>query len=277
MADGLQINLDNGEGRILSGSYTDDIFSCCAFLEIIFECSDKLVFGADNNYYLTYSGQNWVPIQLNESTGSNNTWHYDLGCIPAPMMTLITKPCHNTQELARALKCNLTDLSSSLKLPCSTIHQFAANMIQDNRLYSLEQAYGKEMLGDAVYIYGNSKNLYTATWRTILNQSATVLDTSSFLAGSDKFTYQDYQFDSVLKTAHNPIPWKQKDYIEKMIGPQFKVETAVPAFFLNVYTMKFDNIEGFDTGLPFLCTYTKRDIMDANSYVHCFSSIKYVE
>lgn len=281
--DGCQINLDLGltsdgnGGKILSGEIIDDFRACCTFLHIIFECDEKCVFGADNGYYFTYSGMDWVPCSLNETRTVNKTWHYDLCCYPVHMFDVISKPVKNTQELARSMKLNLSSLSPSLPIICPTINQHAGNFIQDARLHSLEKNYVEGRIGDACFIYFRSQELLSMKWRTIVSQTATVMEFPESLSGSNLITYMDDQFENVLTTAHGAIPWSQNDYLVKLLGTSFKIETAVPALFLNVYTMSFKDIPEFDTGLPFLCIYSKWDIVNPNAYTHVFANIQYME
>lgn len=273
---GCQINLDNGEGIILDGYVVDDIYAMSSYLNIIFETPKKLLFGADSDYYFTYMNIDWVPDTLDESTGVNAAWHYELNCCPRPVFSMITKPAKNAQELARNLGLNLTKLSSNVDIPCPIINQYAGNVIQENRLYSLEKAYIDRDLSKANYLYINSKAMYASTWKSMTSQTAVTLKFPENTEGGNLITYQDYQFQSVYACANGPYVWKQNDYIGKMIGTQFKVETSVPAVFLNVYTIKSEKIPEFDTGLPFLCTYSKRSIVETNAFVHCFSNIKYM-
>ena len=273
---GCQINLDNGEGRILDGYVIDDIFAISSYLAITFECKDKLLFGADNGYYFTYMKIDWVPLTLNECTGLNGTWHYDLTCVPSCVFELLKKPAKNTGELASALKLNLSSVSSSLELPCSIVNQYAGNVILDSRLFSFEQAYNDRDFSNAIYIYVSSKELFSTTWKSLTSQTALTLTFPKGTEGSNLVTYQDYQFDSIYTTASGAQVWKQKDYIGKLLGTQFKVETTIPAVCFNVYTIKLEDIPEFDTGLPFLCTYSKRNIMETNAFIHYFTNIKYM-
>ncbi len=274
---GCQVNLDNGQGKILEGYVIDDIRAISSYLVITFEVPVKLLFGADNHYYFTFLKIDWVPVSFDECTGLNHTWHYSIRALPKPVFEYITKPCKDTSELARALKLNLSDLSESLPLPCPIINQYAGNIIQANRLYSLEKAYNERHLNKAAYIYLNSKELYSATWRSLTSQTAVTLTFPEGTEGTNLITYQDYQFDNIFSTAHGPAVWKQQDYISKMLGTQFKVDTTMPAICLNVYTIKSEEIPEFDTGLSFLCVYSKRDIMKVNAFTHCFTNINYME
>jgi hypothetical protein len=273
---GCQINLDNGEGRIIAGYVVDDIRAISSYLDITFESPKKLLFGADNHYYFTYLKIDWVPVSFDENTGLNKTWHYSIRALPKPLYEYITKPCKNTSELARALKLNLSELSVNLDLPCPIINQYAGNIIQANRFYSLEKAYNDRQLNKAVFIYLNSRELYSATWRSLTSQTAVALTFPEGTEGTNLITYQDYQFENVFNTAHGCNVWKQKDYLGKMLGTQFKVNTTVPAVCLNTYTIKSEEIPDFDTGLSFLCTYSKRDIMEVNAFTHCFTNINYM-
>ncbi len=274
---GCQINLDNGEGRIIDGYVEDDIHACSSYLDITFESPNKLLFGADNEYYFTFLKIDWVPLSTDERTGTNGTWQYNLRCLPKCVFTMITKPITNTQELGRALGLNLSTISSSLDIPCPIINQYAGNVIQSNRFYSLEMAYNDRDFKKAAYIYVSSKSIYSATWKDMTSQTAVTLTFPEGTEGINLITYQDYQFDSVFANAYGPQVWKQYDYLGRMMGTQFKVETTVPAVFLNVYTIKSEEIPEFDTGLPFLCTYSRRNLMEVNAFVHCFTNIKYME
>lgn len=276
MAKGRQINLDDGEGSILDGYIVDDIYAPCSYLDIIFESEKKLLFGADTDYYFTYLEIDWVPSGFSETKGNQGLWHYEMTCYPRCMLFVIDKPVRNTIELARSLRLTLSPLGINRDIPCPVIGQHAGNFIQDNRLYSLEQAYLKCRLGEATYIYVGTKTLYSASWKTMCSRTALTFEFPKNTEGTNLLTYQDYQFDSVFSTANGPVPWKQKDFIGKMIGTQFKLETTLPAFFLNVYTIKVENIPEFDTGLPFLCTYSKRSITKVDAFTHYFSNIKYI-
>lgn len=275
--EGRQINLDLGEGQILQGTITDDFFSCCTFLDIIFECSGKLDFQPNINHYLTYYEVDWIAMNVSESTGSNGNWHYELGCCPKMVFAVISKPITNTQELARAMRLDLTRKSSSLKIPCPMINQFAGNFIQDSRFYSFEQAKVKDNLGEAIYLYAGTKELLSISWRNLITQTATTMEFSPDLAGSNLVSFLDDQVEIVFSSAHDPKIWSQKDFIGKMIGRKFTIETAVPASFLNVYTMKFEDIPEFDTDVSYLCAYSQINVMKANSYIHQFAEIKGVK
>ncbi len=277
MAKGRQINLDLGEGQILKGFITDDFFSCCSFLDIIFESPDKLTFDASPDYYLTYFEVDWVPMTFSESTGSNKNWHYELGCCPKNIYTYITKPITNTQELARTLRLDLNKRSSSLKIPCPVINQFAGNFIQDSRFFSFEQtkANNGNNFDEAVFIYAGTKELLSCTWRNLINQKASTLEINPILTGSDRISFQNDIIQNSFATAHGPKVWTQQDYIQKIIGKKFTIRSATPAKFLSVYTMKFENIPEFDTGLTYLCAYSRIDVTQGNSFVHSFANINY--
>lgn len=276
MTEGRQINLDKGEGTILDGYIVDDIYAPSSFLNIIFESPKKLVFGADENYYFTFSNIDWIPLSFDETKGIQMAWHYEINAVPRCLVKLIKKPTKNCQELARAMNLNLTDLSSNLELPCSIINQYAGNIIQNLRLYSLEEAYVKQKIGEAIYIYAGTSQMYSNTWKSLVSQTALPLMFPASTEGSNLPTYQDYQFDSLFSTSNGPNIWNQSDFIGKLIGTQFKIKTTIPAIFLNVYTIKFSKIPEFDTGIPFLCTYSKRKICETNAFENYFSNIKYI-
>lgn len=273
---GCQINLDNGEGRILDGYVVDDIYAVSSYLVISFESPNKLLFGADPNYYFRFLNIDWCGMSFSEKTGTNKTWHYDMRCCPRNVFFYVTKPSNNTWELARALGLNLSDLSTSIKLPCPIINQYAGKVILANRLYSLEMAYNNRNLNEATYIYVNSKEMYSATWKSMTSQTALPISFPKGFEGGNLITYQDYQFDSIFSCANGAEVWKQDDFIGKMIGTQFRIDTTVPAVFLNVYTIKSEEIPEFDTGLPFLCVYSKRKLNEINAYTHYFANIKYM-
>jgi len=273
---GCQINLDNGEGHIISGFVEDSIHAVSSYLEITFESSYKLLFGASTDYYFTFLNLDWVPLSTDERAGIELQWQYELRCLPRCVFMLITKPSKNTQELARALGLNLTKISSNVELPCPIINQYAGNVIQENRKYSLEKAYNERDLGKANYIYVNSRNMYSTSWKNMASQTAVTLTFSKGTEGTNLVTYQDYQFDDIFSNGYCAKVWTQWDYLGRMMGTQFKIETTVPAVFLNVYTIKLEEIPEFDTGLPFLCVYSKRDIMNINAFTHCFANIKFM-
>lgn len=273
---GQQINLDNGQARIVEGYVEDSIYSICSYLVIKFVSPAKLLFGADNAYYFTYMGIDWVPMTLDESKGIQEAWQYEVTCCPKSVFTYITKPVSNTIELARNMNLNLSEVSSNLKVPCPIINEYAADVIQENRLYTFEQACVGGDVGDAIYIYVNSVNMYSNTWRNMISQTAISLTFPKGTEGDNLITYEDYQFHGLFAAANGARVWKQNDYLTRLMGPQFKVQTSIPAAPFNVYTIKSEEIPEFDTGLSYLCIYSRKDIMDVTGFTHYFAAIKYI-
>lgn len=273
---GQQINLDVGQARILEGYIEDDIFAISSYLHIKFESPVKLLLGADNKYYFTYMGIDWVPMTLDECRGIQDPWQYEVNCCPKCIYTYIQKPYSNTAELARNMGLKLNGVSANLKLPCPIINQYAANIVQDNRFYSLEKGMVEGNIGKGIYIYVNSNEMYSNTWRNMISQTATTFEFPKGTEGQHLVTYEDYQFYNLFAAANGPDVWRQNDYIRRMIGPQFKIETTLAAAPFNVYTIKLEDTPEFDTGLPFLCIYSRKDINEFSGFTHYFAAINYV-
>lgn len=276
MAKGRQINLDEGEGQIGQAFLTDDFFACSSFLEIVFECDKKCSFGPDVGYYFTYQGIDWIPYSFSESTGANMNWHYEMSCCPKCLYMVINEPITSTQKLARSLRLNLTNESSDLEIPCPIINQFAGNFIQDSRFYSFEKNMVRKRLDDAVYIYAGTDKLLSIKWHNLLHQTATTMKfEEQSIPGGDKIVFQNDSVENCFCLTHQPVAWNQRDYLAKFMGPKFTIHTAAAAEFLRVYTMKFEEIPEFDTGLPYLCIYSRKNLLEANAFVHCFANIDF--
>lgn len=277
MAAGRQINLDENVRGILKANITNDFYACSPFLYVVFESQDKLVFGPSTEYYLTYYHIDWVPASFLENKTTNKTWHYEMTCLPRTLFTYITKPISNTGNLARALRLNLSQDSSSLPVPCPVINQFAGNLIQDFRFHSLEKSYvEKGHFGEASFIYVGTSEILSVTWKSLVDQTAKVFEIAQETVGANQIDFQDDQITSVFNSPHGAAVCNQTDFLYKMLGPKFTLHTPNPASFLSAYTMKFEDIPELDTGLSYLCIYSQKDCLKPNSYVHTFANIKYV-
>jgi len=282
MAEGKQINLDdlnsdNNDATFIKAIITNDFYACSPFLEIVFECSHKLLFGPSTEYYFTYYGIDWMPMSFSESYTANKTWHYEMTASPRMIFAYITKPIANTRELAMALRLNLSQDSSSLKIPIPIVNQFTGNVVQDFRYHSLLQSYQqKGHFGEAVFIYIGTKEILSVTWKSLVSQTATVFEIDPVTTGTNLIEFQDDQVTALFATPNPPGISNQTDILFKMLGPKFTIHTPNPVSFLSSYSMKFSDIPEFDTGLPYLCIYTQKDCLKPNSYVHTFANIKYV-
>ena len=277
MASGQQINLDKGEGQILTGVIVDDIRVPCTQLNIKFECADKLEFSLDDQCYFTYKKYDWIPFVSNECLTNQNTWHYELLCYPKKAFELITTPAQNTQLLARAMGLQLSGNSSSLPLVCPVINYYSSLLIKEIRRQSFNQAYINKKIGDAYFIYFDTDTLYSLTWKQIVNQQANSLETRNFLQGQNIVTFQDNQMSNYATHAYGTKVWQEEDYISRMIGKKIIMRTADPAYFAQMYTMKFTDTSQGDQDVSFLCVRSEQHFTEGAGFINEFAAVNYIK
>ena len=273
MAEGKQINLDEGECSIIQCTIENSIYAISPYLNIVFETTQFLDFGSTDNY-LTYLGSDWVPCTQDYNiTEVNETWQYELCCLPRFVYQTIKDAIRNTRELANYLNINLSRDSINMTIPVSMINQKAAHFIQDNRCYSFEINKRKNTLGDTMFIYATDKCLYSNTLRNIVSQQTKKIEIPEETPGNILYDYQDYTRNNNILKANGAEVWKEADYIYDILGPQFKVQTNATAEFLSTYTLVSDNMPYLEAGVSLLCTYTKQNILDPSGCTYCFTYI----
>ena len=275
--EGEQINLDKAEGVILEAYIENTILASCPFLHIVFESDYRLAFTPTPEYYLTYLTAKWVPAEMNESTGTSKRWHYELECNPTSVYEWVTEPIEKASDLARAMNIELAEGSDDLEFPIVLKNQLAGNLLNDLQFYMFEESYKTQSLGDVPILYAGSETLTCIKLSSIMSAQSLQLKFSGETTGANLITRQDSELLYAATCARNAKPWKGHDYIRRILGMQFKVETGVPATFLQPYTIKLDDRSDFDTGLTLLCSYSKVDLMEKNAFVHVFSYLKEVE
>ena len=274
---GQQINLDKGEGQILSGVIADDIRLPCCELDIQFDSPKKLNFSNDNQCYFTYKNLDWMPIILKESLTIHDTWHYNIVSHPKEAFQYITKPAEDTRELARAMNIQLTDDSTSLELRCPIINYYSALLVQEHRRQHFNIAYNNGKMGDAYFIYFDSKNMYSVTWKQLVNQKALSLETYEFMQGQNIITFVDDQIQEYLKSAYGAKYLVQSDFLKRMLGEKFQIKTTVPGYFSRMYTIRFEDSDAFDQKDSFLCIRSEQNITEAAGFINTFSKVNYID
>lgn len=273
---GKQINLDEGEGQVQEGRISDDIRLPCCALTIKFDCDNKLNFSNDNQCYFTYKDYDWIPIVNNETFTSHNTWHYEIIAHPKQCFQYITKPAENTMMLARAMNLQLTEESSSLELRCPIINYYSAPLIQEYRRQYLNLAYINGKMGDAYFIYFDSKNMYSVTWRQLVNQKALSLQDYSFMQGQNVVSFIDDQIQEYFQSNFGAKYLTQVDYLKRMFGKKIQIRTATPGYFARMYTIKFTDNDALDQTESFLCVRTEQDINEGAGFINTFAQVNYI-
>ena len=273
---GRQINLDEGTAQILDGKIADDIRIPCCELTIKFDSPTKLNFSNDNQCYFTYKDYDWIPIINNESYTNQDTWHYEIIAHPKQAFQYITKPAANTMILARAMNLQLTAESSSLDLRCPIINYYSAPLIQEYRRQYFNVAYNNGRLGDAYFIYFDSKNMYSVTWRQLVNQKALSLEDYEFIQGQNIVTFIDDQIEEYFTSNYGAKYMVQKDFMKRMLGKKIQIRTATPAYFARMYTIKFSDKDDLDQQQSFLCVRTEQYINQGAGFINTFAQVNYI-
>lgn len=273
---GRQINLDNGTGQIEKGIITDDIRLPCCELSITFDSPNKLTFSNDNQCYFTYKEMDWIPVILNEGFTNHNTWHYNIIAHPKQAFQLITKPTINTMSLARSMNLNLTQESVSLPLRCPIINYYSAPLIQEYRRQYFNIAYNNGRMGDAYFIYFDSQNMYSVTWKQLVSQKALSLENYEIVQGQNIVTFIDDQINEYFDSNYGANVLTQKDYFKRILGKKIKICTTTPGYFARMYTIRFTDTDALDQESSFLCVRSECNINEGAGFINTFAEVNYI-
>lgn len=273
---GRQINLDEGIGQVEKGTITDDIRLPCCELAITFDSPYKLYFSNDNQCYFTYKNYDWIPVILNEGFTNHNTWHYNIIAHPKQAFQYITKPTLNTMALARAMNLTLTSESVSLELKCPVINYYSAPLIQEYRRQYFNTAYNTGRMGDAYFIYFDSKNMYSVTWKQLVNQKALSLEDYSLVQGQNIVTFIDDQINEYFDSNYGARVLEESDYLKRILGKKIQIKTATPGYFARMYTIRFADNNALDQDKSFLCVRSECNINEGAGFINTFAEVNYI-
>jgi hypothetical protein len=275
MADeeGLQIDLDKGEGLVTKGQIYDFIAHPCTRLDIEFHCKELLLFHPNDNNYFRYLTLEWIPLTCNFGHTSEGTWWYKIEALPKQMFKFIEKPCPDLQTLATVMDVELGDGSVNLPIKCPVIGLPAYAFIRTIRLQSYNDAAIKRQMGESYFIYCNSHTLTAMTWETLTKSKANSLELPEGLNGTDQVLIYDSRVENYLATPAYPREWTEEDWLRRFNGVTYEFKTLKPAAFAEMYTIKFANIDQMDSPESMLCFYTQCDIMNLNKMTNRFAQI----
>ena len=271
--EGLQIDLDCGQGQIMSGLISDDIQNPCTWLSIHIECEKQLAFQPDDSAYFRYLSHEWIPVTNEFGYTSLGTYWYKLEAIPKQMFKIIDKPCVDMQSLAIAMGMELTDDSTNFPIKCPIIGLPAYAFIKKIREQSFNDAAVDKDMGKAFFVYCNSKSLTSISWDKMLSSKANSLQIPDELKTSEEINGFDGRILDYLNTPQRPVKWSEQDFLKMMGGITITMKTLQPAFFAQMYTVKFDNTNEMDSPAPMLCFASDCDITNMNQLTNKFAVI----
>ena len=273
MAEGLQIDLDKGEGLVTNGHITDFIADPCTKLKIEFECSNLLIFTPDDKNYFRFLTLEWVPYTCELGQGSTGIWHYKIEAFPKQLFITIDSTCLDMQALASKLGVELGDNSENLPIKCPVLNLPAYAFMRIVRHQSFNDALIDKQTGKAYFIYCNSQTLTCLTWDKMTRSKANSLEIPEGLAGSEIVKVYDSRIESILLNPVYPKEWCEEDYLRQMNGVTFEMQTLQPALFAQMYTIKFGDNNQMDAPEPMLCFYTDCNIVDNNRMVNRYAQV----
>lgn len=270
------IDLDKGEGQIISGFIVDDIRYTCTELQIVFECSEYLKFLPNDENYITYKEIDWIPITHGCIYNANGLWHYDCICYPRSIGIYIDKGYSNSFELARLLKLELLPAYQSIPIKYSLINMYCATILGKIMEQSFNEAYYNQDMGEALFLYFNSKYLLASDYKTIMNKDSRILQDPAFYTGQNIVTRFDERLLNVYNSARGCEIYKREDFLKKILGKKIQIETASPSVFMSTYTVSFDDRNEFNEEKKYLCVRTECNITQAFAYKNIYSEVLYV-
>lgn len=271
---GCEINLDEGQGEVLRAVLIDDILGVCSSVEIEFYSQNKLTFDNSKTHYFTYDGIDWIPASISETAGTNGGWTYIAMAYPRQIHIPIFKPCLTTADLAASMGLKLSPDSQILKIKCPIINIYSGNLIQEIRKQSFDDAYINRNFGDAYFIYISSKYLYSTTWKTMVaSQALELTDPLPILKGQNTVRHIQDRVLTDFRTAVNPEPWSQNDYLYKMMIDKFEIKSSAPSIFSKMYTMKFTDSSELDMNDKYMCVHSEYDATNTDGATCSFAKI----
>lgn len=274
---GLQIDLDAGEGQIIGGSIVDDIRSPCTQLEIIFESSEKLAFSTLGTNYLSYFAISWVPITFSECMCPDGRWHYEMSCLPYMANILIQEAFGDIGSLASFMNVILTENSSAMPIEFPTINLTVGEYIMELRRREFDNAFNKGMMGEAWMLYFNSNSMMSMTWSKMLANKTKELMSPAGMQGSNTVMSVDSHIKGIYESSKLWAKWNQADYLRRMLGEFIEIETPTPAVFLDTYTMSFADGTEFQRNETYLCVRVERDVADITKQNELFAKVEHLE
>ena len=272
---GLLLDLDKGEGRVLSGRITDAVALPCSDLEIQFTCDDMLVFEkSDGSYYFRYCGLDWTPYSDSFNPSNDGKFVYNIKAFPKTMFKTIDKPAANASALARSMDLKLSDTSENLEFKCPIIGLSAYALIKKHRLVSMQDAMAKGDMGEAVFIYCNSQTMTCAKWSSICKKQKKDLQFDELESQQILKMFHDNRVDSDLCTPQSPRAWDEGDYLSRMTGVWFEFSIPRGVCFCENYTIKFKGDDSMDCPKPMLCTRQSADLLDSSKFECMFTNVQ---
>ena len=269
---GLEINLDEGEGQILSGNVCDDIRFVCPQLIVSFECPERLTLSAkDGTHYIRYFNINWSPLSFVEVYTQQETWRYDATLLPNNAFTFVDSGLKNFNMVANKLKCDIT--GSNLLIEFPMINLYSAELLQAYRKRSMDKAYLERNMGNSLFVYFNSNILVCSTWGQIVSDTALNLETESEIQGCDTIKNIDQTMENYYSNNKVWEPWSQQDYLMRLMGDFVQIEGPSPFSFGRTYTIKFSDNTYFDKDTSYFCVRSERDLIDPNKFVTVLGKI----
>jgi len=275
---GCQINLDSGEGRIVSGSIVDDIRYGFTFLSVTFECESNLNITDNPSTYITYFNNDWVAYSVNKQLSNNNYWRYTGRFIPTSAFILIDSPCNDMKTLASKMGLELSENSISFTIDCPLINLYSGEIAMEYRRRSLNEAYYNRDLNKAMFIHFNSKYMLSIDWGHFLKSKSQQLVEFSFMPGTMEIS--DYVQGVQNYYNHTRIwkPWTQDDTLLRMMNNFITIKSPLPALFGVMYTINFADTDVFNKDSAYLCVRIERQLATEHAqYEITFAEIEHVD
>ena len=274
MDEGLLINIDEGEGKVLQGNLEDKVCNPCSTLRIQFTSKKFMVFtGFEGSCYFRYCGIDWVPIQNRFNQTNEGNLFYDITAVPKTMLKIVDKPAKNASALARSMGLQLTDDSENLELKCPIVGLSAYALIKKHRLVSLQDAAFEKDLGKGVFIYCNSQTMFCSRWSTMCKKQANSLQFTPLEQENVEVTVIDNRPQSHLSVPQTPRAWTENDYLAEMTGVAYLVNMPKNVSFCETYTMKFDDDDLMDAPVSLLCTAASVDLLNSGKFQNIFTQV----
>lgn len=269
---GCQINLDNGEGRILAGKIVDCILNPCTTLNISFISPWKCIFRSDSSCYFTYNSIDWIAEVYDEGVSTESQFIYNVVAIPRNAYNNIITAYSDACTLGNAA--GLSFIGDNVDFDICPLNFNLVQTMQMQMLYMFEKGYNEQNIMDSAILYCDSKNFHSQKLSNILLQKSKELNTPYLMQGQSKIKFSDDTIRQELASHRNPENWTLLDYFNRLFINKFEIAGTQNYLFLNSYTIAFDDTDSFNLSGKYVLVRNEMNLTKADGSICTFAKFR---
>lgn len=273
MESGCQVNIDRGEATLFLGRIVDCIYNPCTTLSISFATDHKCVFSPDGSSYFTYYNIDWIAEVYDDSMSTEDQYVYNVVALPKAAYRKVEAAYSDVASLAQSVGLTIMPGNPNMKFPLSPLNFCFSQTLQMQELYSFEENYNKNRIGESKILYFNSQNLFCQTLNTIKQQKAKTLDVPKLFQGMSLNKFVDDRVRDLLFCHITPEKWTLMDYFRRVFGEKFEIVGPNNYVFLDTYTIAFQDDRGFNYPGQYVLIRNEMNLTEADKSICTFARL----